>query len=87
MTNVFNAQSDAVIVFNQNACLDDEQQGEAQQVQPLETLEQKLPEFLFTNRKSIDLFGIDLQELKLIDRQLALNFMKDQKFICLYEYD
>ena len=86
MTNVFNAQSDAVIVFNQNAQPDDDDQDFAQQGQSLEALQEKLPEFLFTNKKSIDLFGIDLQELKLESRQLESNFMNEKRFICLDEY-
>ena len=64
MMNVFNAQSDAVIVFNQNAQLDDKDQGFAQQSGTGEPPQEKLPELLFTNRESVDLFGIDLQELK-----------------------
>ena len=84
MTEVFNAQSDAVIVFNQNAKLDDEDQG-GQQVHSLETLQ--LPKFLFTNTESINLFGIDLQELKLENRNFETNFMEEKKFICLDGYD
>ena len=62
--NVFNAQSDAVIVFNQIAQPDDKDQGFAQQSSTGEPPQEKLPELLFTNRESVDLFGIDLQELK-----------------------
>ena len=88
MTDVFNAQSDAVIVFKQNAQLYDDDQGFASQAsfQPQEPLQEKLPEFLFTNKKSIDLFGIDLQELKPENRQLESNFMDEKRFICLNEY-
>ena len=55
MTNVFNAQDDAVVVVQQ----DQSYKIEAQELK-IEESQQDVPSFLFSNRKSIELFGSDL---------------------------
>ena len=71
LTTIFDAQSDAVIVVGQDA----KQQQESQQ--EYELVEQKLPDFLFSNNKSKELFDYDLQNLKLEERQKADRFLDE----------
>ena len=59
MTNVFNAQDDAVVVVQQDLSCN----IEAQELKIQES-QQDAPNFLFSNRKSIELFGSDLQDLR-----------------------
>ena len=77
MTSVFDAQSDAVVIMGQEVSLNETIQQDYELVEP------KLPEFMFSNSKSTELFGIDLQNLKNERTQMAESFLDEQKFVCL----
>ena len=77
MTSVFDAQSDAVVIMGQETSLNETIQ------QDYELVEHKLPEFMFNNSKSTELFGIDLQNLQNQKTQVAESFLDEQKFVCL----
>ena len=78
MTTVFDAQSDAVVIVGQDAnILEDNQQ------QDYELVELKLPEFKFSNSKSVELFGVDLQNLKHETTKMMDSFLDIKKFVCL----
>ena len=78
MTNVFNAQSDAVIVVEKEAYETQENQPDQQAL-----VEPKQPNFIFSNNKSGELFGADLQNLKNMRQQLVDNFLDCGKFVCV----
>ena len=59
MINVFNAQSDAVVVVDQDSCTPN-QQSEQQGCGEIQATQKPSPQFLFSNRESIELFGTDL---------------------------
>ena len=70
MTTIFDAQSDAVVIVGQDAT-----QLEENQQQEYELVELKLPEFKFCNSKSVELFGVDLKNLKQETTQMMENFL------------
>ena len=78
MTNVFNAQDDAVVVVQQ----DQSYNIEAQEHKTVED-QQNVPSFLFSNRKSIELFGSDLKDLRQDDTDMQLGFLDLKKFVCI----
>ena len=78
MTTVFDAQSDAVVIVGQDAnMLEDNQQQE------YELVELRLPQFKFNNSKSVELFGVDLQNLNNETTQMIDSFLDIKKFVCL----
>ena len=78
MTNVFNAQDDAVVVVQQ----DQSYNIEAQEMKIQES-QQDVPSFMFSNRKSVELFGSDLQNLRNDDTDMLQSFLDLKKFVCI----